>query len=173
MKRITLLLLILLTCVGCDQATKSVAQQHLAEREPIALFNGVLHLVYAENSGAFLSLGTGLAPEVRTWLFTALVSLLLLGLLIFTLVRINRQPLGVTLALTLYLAGGMGNLIDRFLNDGHVIDFMVLGVGFVRTGVFNVADMLIMVGAGLLLFTLVQSPTEQSVHSSPRSSLDT
>lgn len=161
MKRITFLFIILLTCVGCDQATKSVAQQHLAERGPISFFNGVFQLVYAENSGAFLSLGTGLDPAIRTWIFTCLVSLLLLGLLIFILLQMHRQPLGITLALTLYLAGGLGNLIDRFLNDGRVIDFMVLGVGFVRTGVFNVADMLIMTGAGLLLWMLAQPPNDQ------------
>ena len=54
-------------------------------------------------------------------------------------------------AMVLIAAGGMGNLVDRILRDGRVIDFMNLGLGPVRTGIFNIADVQIMVGLGLLL----------------------
>jgi signal peptidase II len=47
--------------------------------------------------------------------------------------------------------GGLGNLIDRVFNAGAVTDFVVVGVGPLRTGVFNWADVLIMAGGGLLL----------------------
>jgi signal peptidase II len=53
--------------------------------------------------------------------------------------------------MVLIAAGGMGNLVDRVLREGRVIDFMNLGLGPVRTGIFNVADVQIMVGLGLLL----------------------
>ena len=65
-----------------------------------------------------------------------------------------RRPQHDTLAvwaMVLIAAGGMGNLVDRVLRDGRVIDFMNLGLGPVRTGIFNVADVQIMVGLGLLL----------------------
>lgn len=156
LKRLIILFFILMTCVGCDQATKSVAQQHLALRAPISLFHDVLRFEYAENPGAFLSLGASLAPEMRMWVFTLFVSSILVGLLVFIVRGLHQMPLSVTLALTLYLAGGLGNLLDRLLNDGHVIDFMVLGIGSLRTGVFNVADMLIMTGTGLLLLMSVR-----------------
>ena len=52
----------------------------------------------------------------------------------------------------LMMGGGVGNLIDRIFNDGAVVDFLNIGIGSVRTGIFNVADMSIMLG--LVLFLL-------------------
>jgi hypothetical protein len=53
------------------------------------------------------------------------------------------------LGLVLFAAGGFSNWIDRVL-QGRVIDFLNVGIGPLRTGVFNVADMAIMLGVGLL-----------------------
>ncbi len=55
------------------------------------------------------------------------------------------------LAVVLLLAGGIGNLIDRLFHGGLVIDFLNVGIGPVRTGIFNVADMAIMAGFGILI----------------------
>ena len=55
------------------------------------------------------------------------------------------------LAIVLLLAGGIGNLIDRTFHGGLVIDFLNVGIGPLRTGIFNVADMAIMAGFGLLI----------------------
>lgn len=44
-----------------------------------------------------------------------------------------------TIALSLVIGGGIGNLIDRIFNEGRVIDFMNIGIGPVRTRVFNIA----------------------------------
>ena len=49
------------------------------------------------------------------------------------------------------IGGGFSNLIDRLLNDGAVVDFVSVGVGNLRTGIFNLADGAIMLGAGILL----------------------
>lgn len=158
-KRIIYLALLLFTCIGCDQATKSAAQQYLSGQEPVSFFSGLLRFEYAENPGAFLSLGANLDPEMRTQIFTTFIGLFLICLLVYVLYGIIKQPVLVTLALTFYLAGGLGNLIDRVMNDGHVIDFMVMRVGGLHTGIFNVADMLIMLGVGLLLLSLIKNET--------------
>jgi signal peptidase II len=50
----------------------------------------------------------------------------------------------------MFLAGGLSNLIDR-ITLGSVIDFMNVGVGPVRTGIFNVADVAIMAGVAIVL----------------------
>ncbi len=55
----------------------------------------------------------------------------------------------------LILAGGFGNLYDRAVNDGRVVDFMLLQIGPLKTGVFNVADIAIL--AGLFGFLFVSS----------------
>jgi signal peptidase II len=51
---------------------------------------------------------------------------------------------------SLIASGGFSNWIDRARFDGVVVDFMNMGLGPVRTGVFNVADIAILVGIGLL-----------------------
>lgn len=56
-----------------------------------------------------------------------------------------------TVALTLIAGGGISNFIDRLLNDGRVVDFMHMGFGDLRTGIFNVADVFIMSGLALML----------------------
>ena len=55
------------------------------------------------------------------------------------------------IALALIAAGGCGNWIDRLMNGGKVTDFLNVGIGPVRTGIFNVADMALMVGATLFV----------------------
>jgi lipoprotein signal peptidase len=61
--------------------------------------------------------------------------------------------------LVLFLAGGLSNLADR-LAIGSVIDFLNVGIGQVRTGIFNVADVAIMTGAALVLWDAL--PFERS-----------
>ena len=56
-----------------------------------------------------------------------------------------------SVGLVLFVAGGASNWIDRVLS-GSVVDFLNVGIGPLRTGVFNVADVAIMVGAGLVAF---------------------
>ncbi|MFY9271172.1 MAG: signal peptidase II [Candidatus Manganitrophaceae bacterium] len=145
--RIALISAILVTLVGCDRATKTIAENHLKPRGPVTFLAGIFRLEYAENAGAFLSWGGGLSDGRRFWLLTVLAGFFLAGLLIYLLIaRLGRTQ---TVALSLVLAGGLGNLIDRLLNEGGVIDFMNIGLGKVRTGIFNVADVAITLGIGL------------------------
>ena len=70
------------------------------------------------------------------------------------------QPmfLDTVVAWSLVLSGGLGNLVDRIINDGRVIDFMNIGIGSLRTGIFNVADVYITVGVVVLVFQALQRP---------------
>ena len=148
--QLALLLLLLATCVGCDQAAKLVARAQLSDSGPISLLNGLVRLEYAENSGAFLSLGSRLPPQARFFFLVVMVGGLLtvgLGLTIFS----DRLNLRQKAVLALAVGGGLGNLIDRVAN-GAVVDFMSLGIGNLRTGIFNLADVAIMAGMiGVLL----------------------
>jgi signal peptidase II len=108
-----------------------------------------IRLSYAENAGAFLSLGEGLPRQARFWIFLLFPAMALSGLLVVALRHHLPGRLEVV-ALSLLVAGGMGNMVDRLLY-GVVRDFLNVGIGSLRTGVFNVADVSIMVGATLLL----------------------
>ncbi|MDX2250939.1 MAG: hypothetical protein NW202_01515 [Nitrospira sp.] len=63
------IIVLLVTCVGCDRITKDLAQQHLAGQPPLSWFQNTVRLEYAETAGAFLSAGAGLSRKSRTILF--------------------------------------------------------------------------------------------------------
>ena len=147
--RFLLAVLIVITGVGCDQATKQIAAQQLRGTLPISFMHDLIRLQYAENQGAFLGLGNSLSPELRFWLLTVATAVLLLGLTIFLIVQ-WRLPRLSFIALSCVLAGGLGNMIDRLVHDGSVIDFLNLGLGSLRTGIFNIADIAITSGVVLL-----------------------
>ena len=65
--------------------------------------------------------------------------------------------------LALVFAGGASNLADRIAR-GSVIDFMNVGLGSLRTGIFNVADVALLGGVGFLLFAHFRSPSRASHH---------
>jgi signal peptidase II len=148
--RVVSLAALMVACVGCDQATKSLAEQHLAGRPPVLLLGGSLRLLYAENTGAFLSLGSGLPEAARMWIFVVITGAVLGLLLFYGLTHKDTMRPWEVIALALVVGGGIGNLIDR-ISLGLVRDFLFLGVGWLRTGVFNVADMAITCGAVLML----------------------
>jgi signal peptidase II len=155
--RLGSLLLVLALCVGCDQAAKIVARAELSNSGPVSFMNGLVRFEYAENSGAFLSLGSRLPPQARFFFLVVLVGGLLsvgLGLTIFS----DRLSLRQKAVLALAVGGGLGNLIDRVAN-GVVVDFMSLGIGKLRTGIFNLADVAIMAGMiGVLLLAGTDAP---------------
>lgn len=114
-----------------------------------------LRLQLTYNRGAFLSLGHSLPDVLRHTIFTAGICLLLLGALIFAL---SSKPgtFSVVLAVSLFIAGGVGNLIDRIMHDGSVVDFLNVGIGPLRTGIFNIADIAIMGGVIILFFSTLR-----------------
>ena len=144
-KRTLLIASVLSACVGCDQVTKNITRQSLSNSKPIAFLNDTFRLQYAENPGAFLSLGAGSPESIRFWAFTLIVGVFLAGMLVYLLVSSNNSKAKIV-SLSLVLGGGVGNLIDRIFNEGRVFDFMNIGIGSLRSGVFNVADIAISFG---------------------------
>jgi len=150
--KFTLIALILFGSVGCDQATKLVARQQLAGRGTLSYLGDTVRLTLAENHGAFLGLGSTLPGYVRTLLFTGLVGVFLAAFL-YWLIRTSAISRLALLSSSLLVGGGIGNLIDRIAFGGGVTDFLNLGIGWLRTGIFNVADVWIMAGAALMFLT--------------------
>ena len=141
------LLAVAVATVGCDRVTKHVAETTLAGNTGHSFWGNTLWLGYVENTGGFLSLGAGLPELLRTIVFTWGT-----GLVLFVLAAVvlrGRLPPWRAVGLTLFVAGGISNWFDRAM-AGYVVDFLNVGIGSVRTGVFNVADVAIMAGAGLV-----------------------
>jgi len=150
-KRFILLIVVLFSCVGCDQTTKSIAMSVLPTTEAWSYLGDTVRLQLVYNRGAFLSLGSSLPEAWRKGVLTYGVSWLLLGALAYALFSKPQYP-SVVLAAALIFAGGVGNLFDRVTRGGLVVDFINVGIGPFRTGIFNIADIAITVG-GLILFS--------------------
>jgi signal peptidase II len=145
-RRIALVALMILILVA-DQVAKQWARVALANRP--TWHYGFVTFVYAENRGAFLSLGSNLPSPIRAALLNGMVAI---GLLVATIVLFRGNlKRGDDVALAMIVAGGVGNLIDRLRFDGRVTDFVYLSAGPVHTGVFNLADMVITFGVLWLL----------------------
>lgn len=150
-KRLLLIFGLLISCVGCDQTSKSVAKTYLSETEAISLVGGSVRLQMAKNYGAFLSVGDSLPASWRSGLFLGGVGIVLAGLVAYALLFKQVTSLS-TSGVALVVGGGLSNLIDRLQYGGYVVDFINVGIGPLRTGVFNLADVAIM--AGVLAFVL-------------------
>lgn len=147
-RRLVLLLAIVGT-IGCDRVTKQVATTTLRGMPSRTFVGGVVRLGYAENTGGFLSLGADLPPTARTLVFTYGTGLMLTALGLFA---IWRRPVGWSLiGITLFFAGSASNWVDRLIR-GSVVDFINVGIGPVRTGIFNIADVAIMAGMTIVIF---------------------
>lgn len=148
--QILFVLTILFSCIVLDQVTKKIAVENLKSSPPTSYLGDFFRLQYAENTGAMLGFGAELPEPLRFWLLTVLVGVLLLVLLGFLLFS-QKLTFAQSLGLSLICGGGVSNFIDRMLHHGRVVDFMNMGIGWLRTGIFNVADVLIMIGLGLIL----------------------
>lgn len=147
-----LLLLILSFNIGCDQLTKSIARKELSEQDHIKLVYNRLTLTKVENSGAFLSFGDSFPEEVK-FVFLSLLPLLVLVFGVYFLLTKSNLAKTYAIGLCFVIGGGAGNLYDRILH-GSVTDFLHLDFGIFQTGVFNMADVSIMIGMFMLFFEI-------------------
>ena len=141
---VALVVVLTLGVLLVDQATKAWALANLLETVRRPLLGDLLWLRLVFNSGAALSIATGL-----TWVLT-----LIACAVVVVVVRVSRRlgSTGWAIALGLLLGGALGNLVDRLIRDpgvalGHVIDF----IAYANVFVGNVADIAIVTAAGLVV----------------------
>ena len=144
--------------------TKHVAATTLSEEPSRSFLAGAFRLESAENTGAFLGLGANWPAPVRTAVFGVGNGLLLLAVAVVALQ--SRWPRRSLIGVAILVAGGASNLVNR-ITFGMVIDFMNVGIGPLRTGIFNVADMAIMLGAGIFVLEAYRSARHAPPTGSP------
>lgn len=149
MKRLSIVLFVLLN-IGCDQWSKDLVRKHVEPMDYIQVVNDNLILTNVENTGAMLGFGQGFPPLVKMIFLKGLPLIVLLILLARTLQKTNLNR-WLVLAFAFVIGGGMGNLIDR-IAYGSVTDFFQIKLGFLKTGIFNMADVSVTIGVFLLLF---------------------
>lgn len=138
-------LILMLALLAFDQFTKQLAIANLKDQPPIVLWDGVLELQYLENTGSAFGM---LRNQKFFILFVGFVFMAVVLFFLFKLPRTKRYYI-VHIALSAIIAGGLGNMIDRFRFD-HVVDF--LSFVLIDFPIFNVADCYIVVFTILLFF---------------------
>jgi len=148
--RIIIILLIVFTNVGCDQISKKMVRDSVTPGKQIELVGKKFLLMNVENDGAFLSWGSNLSKGMKNFILLILPSIMLVGALIYLFFQKDLDRLSL-IGWSFVIGGGIGNMYDRILY-GSVTDFFYIDLGGVfHTGVFNMADVSIMVGMGFLL----------------------
>ncbi len=135
--------------IGCDQFTKSIVRKAVFPHEQITVIPNHLTLTKVENTGAFLSMGQSWWPPLKVTLLIVL-PIFAIGFATHIMIKRSRPSLWFTWGLAFAIGGGSGNLIDRIIH-GSVTDFLHLKAGMLQTGIFNMADVSIMLGIGMVL----------------------
>ena len=145
---LSILLLILL-----DQAVKGYVVKEIPLGGMRRFIPKVVSLTYLKNSGAAFSM-----LENQQWFFT-IITLIAMGAAFVYLYRHIEGSIWLLLGLTLIISGGIGNFIDR-LRQGFVVDMFHLD--FMNFAIFNVADIYLSIGVGLLLIYLLREESHGS-----------
>lgn len=158
-KQIIWPLLVVVSIIVSDQITKAFIVEWLKPQGTVSIIGDLLRLTFVTNTGVAFGMLTGI-PYVLT-----IPIVILIGVIIYYLVKTLGQSFLLTLALSLELGGALGNLIDR-IRLGYVVDF----VKFPYWPAFNVADSCVVIGAIGLAFVLLwqdRQPREANSESSP------
>ncbi|MBO5440686.1 MAG: signal peptidase II [Clostridia bacterium] len=153
MKNILILIGIIVSGIGLDQLTKLLVANNMSLYESIPVIPSVFDITYIHNKGAAF----GMLANHR-WVFMIVSSVAIVGMCVY-LFRFCKEKLLFKIGLALVISGGIGNMIDRIIY-GYVID--MIEATFIETlfgwsfAIFNVADSLVCVGAGLVIFCLVR-----------------
>lgn len=139
--------------VGADQGVKHWVTASLEYGHPNPVIPGYFNLTLLHNTGAAFSLLADAAGWQR-WLFTA-VAVVVVAWIVASLRRLPPGSVWSPLALTLIMAGAVGNCWDRVV-DGYVTDFVQLCYQQACFPAFNVADSAITVGAGMVLVDMIR-----------------
>lgn len=154
---LVILLLLVALNIGCDQVSKTIVRQKIDYYENINIIKDHFILTKVENTGAFLSAGNNLPDYIRI-IVLSILPLIVLGYGLFYLLYQKNLPQLMQVGLCFLIGGGIGNIYDRIV-FGSVTDFLHIDFGLFRTGIFNLADVSIMIGIGLLLIQSFQQKT--------------
>ncbi len=143
------ILMILITNVGCDQISKNIVRHHIGYNQRIALLHNYMTLTKVENTGAFLSMGHSLPRVINLLLLIILPLVALAVALVYLFLKNNLSAYRIA-GICFIIGGGLGNIYDRIFH-GSVTDFLHIDFVLFQTGIFNLADVSIMTGMFILL----------------------
>ena len=144
-----IILLIVICNFGCDQISKNIVRKEVGYYDNIKVYIDNITLTKVENTGAFLSVGSVLPQFLKYILLIVLPAIVLVTGLYFIMTKAQLSRLTIV-GVAFVIGGGIGNLYDRIV-FGSVTDFLHIDFIIFQTGVFNLADVSIMVGMGMII----------------------
>ena len=107
-------------------------------------------LIWVENKGAFLGMGSDMNETLRL-IFLLILPTLVLGYVVYYIIKTKNLDRISLIAFCCIVGGGIANVFDR-IAFGQVTDFFFINLGGVfKTGIFNVADLSVSLGMVMLL----------------------
>ena len=152
-KKYVLVLAIAGLVILLDQLTKAWIMMTMRIHEGFPVVDGLFNIVHVRNPGAAFGFLAGASPAFRSVFFIAVTAAAILLILQY-LRKARVEELSLVAALSLIIAGAVGNLIDR-VRFGEVVDFLDVYVGVHHWPAFNVADSAITTGGILLAMVLL------------------
>lgn len=137
--------LLIFVVIAADQISKSYIHASMAFGQSIPIVYDMFHITYVRNTGAAFSI-----LQDQTLLLKVLPILFITAIVVFMKLKGKNQHWSLNAALSLIIAGGAGNLIDR-IRLGYVIDFFDFRV----FPVFNIADIAVCSGCALMIIYIL------------------
>ena len=138
-----------------DQLSKVIVLSNLSLGSRVNIFPGFFDFIYVRNPGGAFSFLADLPPAISKWFFIS-VTIFALFFVVYLYLYEFTNSLFARFALIFIFGGGLGNLVDRFLY-GEVIDFILIYYGSFYWPAFNIADSVISIGVGILLFIILKT----------------
>jgi len=160
-KNLIIFILGAVVIVLLDQVTKIAIVKNFFLHESRPVIDGFFNIVYVMNPGAAFGFLAG-ASEMFRYIFFIGITVLVMALIIYYIVKSTSQNIIYIISLTLIFGGAVGNLIDR-IRFGSVVDFLDIYIGTAHWPAFNVADSSISIGAVLMIWCMITQRKKEVV----------
>ncbi|WP_458627752.1 signal peptidase II [Winogradskyella sp. PC D3.3] len=154
MNRSLFIILLIAFNIAIDQISKVIVRTTMIKgaKGQINVIQDYFQLIWVENKGAFLGMGSDMNPTLRL-IFLLVLPTLVLAYVIYYILKTKELDRLSLIAFCCIAGGGIANVFDRIV-FGEVTDFFFIDLGGVfKTGIFNVADMSVTIGMVMLLFS--------------------
>lgn len=140
--------------IALDQITKYFVVRYMDIGESIPLINNVLYLTSHRNAGAAFGILQG-----QMWLFF-IATIIVVSIIIYLMITQIQGSKWFGTSLGLVLGGAIGNFIDRVL-AGEVVDFIDVFIFTYNYPIFNVADMALVIGVGMMMIHFIKEDRKE------------
>jgi len=157
------IILLVIANIAADQISKFWVRAVVEPFSSAPIIGNYLTLRNVENDGAFLGMGGDLNPTLKLFVLLIIPTVVLLYVLYFLFKEKKMDTLSL-IGFSCVVGGGIANVFDRFVY-GSVTDFLFIDLGFVRTGIFNIADLSVTTGMILILWSSLKLHKKDKVKS--------